>query len=500
MSAPSDVLLQSPVSSGRQVNLSWQSSIDPESFIANYQIYRGITSDAKVLIRTVKGKEIYSDTVPLEQTLYYYRVKAMNGEGLLSSQFSNEVSILAGDDVTGPLLADVYTVKGDGKRVWIRFNEPVQKQSAELSQNYEISPAIFITKALLLNDEKTVELQTSALLNGLYTIKVNQILDKASIPNVITSNSEKDFSFKSFIAARWTFDEGQGQKIFDSSGNGLTGDITGATWIEGKSGKALSFNGDSNFVLVPYSNHLNTDLVSVSVWFRLPDEQYKTMDLVNFGKAVNDKQSNYKIIIGSKGDIGFQISDESTWGIANRKDPIPSGEWQHIVASADGQDLKIYWNGKLAATAAQPFPFTFAKKYNFFIGTANEKYHYFKGDIDDITIFDKALDSAEVRKLYEEGLLDPEPVPTNTLEKSTNFSLSTFPNPFNPAINLKISGLSSFESIFIYSIDGKRVADLGHKFKENSFKWKPKGLRSGLYLIEVKSNKGLWRKPIILLK
>ncbi len=49
----------------------------------------------------------------------------------------------------------------------------------------------------------------------------------------------------------WLFDEGEENKAIDSSGKGHDGTITGATWVEGKFGKALEFDGADDVVIVP---------------------------------------------------------------------------------------------------------------------------------------------------------------------------------------------------------------------------------------------------------
>ena len=46
-------------------------------------------------------------------------------------------------------------------------------------------------------------------------------------------------------------DEGSGNIIYDSSGNGNNGTIYGATWTDGISGTALTFNGVDDYVEVP---------------------------------------------------------------------------------------------------------------------------------------------------------------------------------------------------------------------------------------------------------
>ena len=53
------------------------------------------------------------------------------------------------------------------------------------------------------------------------------------------------------LVAEWHFDEGSGSVLVDSSGNGNDGVIYGATWVDGKYGTALSFDGvDDNLEVI----------------------------------------------------------------------------------------------------------------------------------------------------------------------------------------------------------------------------------------------------------
>ena len=56
------------------------------------------------------------------------------------------------------------------------------------------------------------------------------------------------------ITGMWLFDEGKGGVATDASENGNDGEIHGAKWVDGKFGKALEFDGASNWVEVPHSN------------------------------------------------------------------------------------------------------------------------------------------------------------------------------------------------------------------------------------------------------
>ncbi len=80
---------------------------------------------------------------------------------------------------------------------------------------------------------------------------------------------------KSGLVAAYGFDEGTGTVVTDSSGNGNTGTIAGATWTTaGKYGVgALSFNGTTARVTVPDAPSLDlTDALTLEAWV-LPDRR-----------------------------------------------------------------------------------------------------------------------------------------------------------------------------------------------------------------------------------
>ena len=82
-----------------------------------------------------------------------------------------------------------------------------------------------------------------------------------------------DTGLWSGLVALWHFDEGTGQYLNDSSGNGNNGTLkpsyptNGPQWTEGKMGKALEFEGGGDYVEIPSSNSLNlTSAITIEVW------------------------------------------------------------------------------------------------------------------------------------------------------------------------------------------------------------------------------------------
>jgi len=64
----------------------------------------------------------------------------------------------------------------------------------------------------------------------------------------------------------WRFEEGSGTTAYDSSGNGLDGNLVGgATWAEGRFGGGLELDGTSGYVSVP-DFELTTDSITFVIW------------------------------------------------------------------------------------------------------------------------------------------------------------------------------------------------------------------------------------------
>ena len=70
------------------------------------------------------------------------------------------------------------------------------------------------------------------------------------------------------LVAAYAFNEGTGTTVADSSGHGLTGTISGATWTAGgKFGNALTFNGTNALVTIPNAASLQLTVgMTLEAW------------------------------------------------------------------------------------------------------------------------------------------------------------------------------------------------------------------------------------------
>ncbi|MCK4826095.1 hypothetical protein KA005_60675, partial [bacterium] len=80
------------------------------------------------------------------------------------------------------------------------------------------------------------------------TAKLLELEERISILEELVLDPIRDGLFDGLVA-HWKFDEGNGTAAYDSSGNNNTGTLmNGATWVEGRCGSALSFDGSDDYV------------------------------------------------------------------------------------------------------------------------------------------------------------------------------------------------------------------------------------------------------------
>ena len=130
-----------------------------------------------------------------------------------------DVTIIVNDvDTTPPAISSVNI--NSPTQVNVVFSEPVEESSSTDVLNYSIDNAITVFTASLGSDLKTVTLTTSELTDGVtYILTVNNIMDLASIPNVIAPNTTASYTFvNQLVISNLTVESGRAYEIVE---NGL---------------------------------------------------------------------------------------------------------------------------------------------------------------------------------------------------------------------------------------------------------------------------------------
>jgi streptogramin lyase len=193
--------------------------------------------------------------------------------------------------------------------------------------------------------------------------------------------------------AAYAFDEGSGTAAKDAAG-GHEGTATAPTWVEGKYGKALSFNGTSSCVTVPNSADLQlSGAFSLEAWIK-PTNNTQWAPLI-FKEAENFY--GYSLFFGAfeAGHLQGYIANES-WQYTEVESPekLTANTWAHVAMTSDGTTLKLYVNGKQIDSA--PARAAMESKGPLQIGCAKNFGEYFSGTIDNVRLYNRALSAAEV--------------------------------------------------------------------------------------------------------
>jgi len=81
--------------------------------------------------------------------------------------------------------------------------------------------------------------------------------------------------------------------------------------------------------------------------------------------------------------------------------PYTLRRWQHVVATKQGPDMKLYVNGEVVAAGSDPAPL--AEGLRLLVGRAGHANNAmsFVGQLDEIAIFDRALTKQEIDRRHE---------------------------------------------------------------------------------------------------
>jgi len=210
----------------------------------------------------------------------------------------------------------------------------------------------------------------------------------------------------STLAGAWGFNDGIGGTAADASGNGNTANLTnGPSWVAGKHGGAVSLDGVNDYLSVPNSASLDVSgsALTLSAWL---NPAAISGDSVFLGKFWNATMASPFYQYGLELDGGtvphFYIG--TTGGLTGGAGTaLPLGQWSHVAIVFNGTQALFYVNGTLAATRAVTASIT-ARGNQLRIGADANTQQFYKGAIDDLRIYKRALTASEVQADMNNGL------------------------------------------------------------------------------------------------
>jgi hypothetical protein len=226
---------------------------------------------------------------------------------------------------------------------------------------------------------------------------------------VVTASATSDAlifavtSSETGLVGFWMLDEGTGTRTYDLSGDNHPGTlINGPAWSSG----ALAFDGANDYVEVAHAPDLNAYPLTVSTWVKTTSTN-GVRGIVN--KYVGGSSNGWSLFLNN-GNVCAWYYRSATNFVSNASGcpfnvaGVNDGAWHHVVfvvdifggrVYVDGvRQLIISWTGSAGATStAQP---VHVGRYPGAAGGAE----YFPGLMDNVRIYNRALNGTEVLNLY----------------------------------------------------------------------------------------------------
>ena len=203
----------------------------------------------------------------------------------------------------------------------------------------------------------------------------------------------------------------------DESGNNNNGTVNGATLTTDRNGivnSAYSFDGVDDFINILNNNSIcPTSSISLCCWI-------KSRSTANFDRIINKSHNvaqnyaTYQLLTrnasmnttpGFTLRFGTGISGSSNdYSYSGDKiGKVYFDNWQFIVGTWDGLTMKFYQNGNLISTIPRTGSLHYTNgDLQFGKGTGGTGLQqFYKGEIDDISIYNRALSDQEIKQLYE---------------------------------------------------------------------------------------------------
>ncbi len=205
--------------------------------------------------------------------------------------------------------------------------------------------------------------------------------------------------------AYWKLDEAAGAaQATDAQGAFPAGAHGGVTFgVTGKAGKAMQVNGSTGYAATGGPVVDTTKSFSVSAWVKLAAKTGAPVAISQEG-SVGSAFALYYSSTYDRWIFNMQTPDSTdpTYVRAQSTQPPPTNTWTHLagVYDADARQIRLYVNGTLQQTVAQPN--TWSSTGPLDLGRFKSKgayTGYLSGALDDVRVFDQPLTDSEAAQL-----------------------------------------------------------------------------------------------------
>jgi hypothetical protein len=243
------------------------------------------------------------------------------------------------------------------------------------------------------------------LLSAVAIISITTASMAQTVPNYVPTNG---------LVGWWPFNGNAN----DESGTGNNGTVNGATLTIDRfsnANYAYSFNGTSSSITFPQLFIFNqSGDASLSIWINkgtIPNGQgtylYSTLSTVDANRF-----NFYFNIQNSRIDLDYR--NPVTLHQLNISNNFINNSWEHVIYTRIGNVYNLYINGQFVNSSTDASP-NLPTAIGWVLGADPTSIFDFKGNLDDIGIWNRALTQQEITALYQSCNLNASISPSTAL-------------------------------------------------------------------------------------
>ena len=248
----------------------------------------------------------------------------------------------------------------------------------------------------------------------------------------------------------WPMDTNGGSGVADASGNGLDATLNNTDsgmYVSGKINTALHFTGNRDATIAS-ANSLTPPSFTVASYINIPSASGPWQWVAGHG-------DNYGLVVNESGDTLVYYYNGSGWsGITVDVPDLRDGQWHHIAGSynASTNTLQAFVDGVLVGSEAGNGNIVYGTGADFHIGSMNGS-RYFRGNLDELKVFDQALSENEVAALLVSEIAQLSIKTGTTFEKDSGSHQANIEFVLDHQLGTNVS--FDYTTIPVSAIDGE---------------------------------------------
>ncbi|NRA94328.1 MAG: T9SS type A sorting domain-containing protein [Psychroserpens sp.] len=276
------------------------------------------------------------------------------------------------------------------------------------------------------------------------------------------------------IVSWWTADSNTLDAIGDNDGTA----INGVTYTAGIVDEAFIFDGIDDVIVVPGSAELDiTGDVTVELWAKQTGFTNPSQQLISKGAGFIPNDESTAFAMRFEGATIQCIFEDATGGNVVLIGPsFEDFQWHHYVYVRQGNQHQLYADGfdfgwesfTNPPGSTIGLPLTIGAQFNNPSGMGSDYDYFFSGEIDEVTVYNRALSSSEILDLFNAGSSGKCKDALSLDELALTENLKVYPNPVDDVATFKINGLDIESEELVLSIFDMKGVELLKDMKMNS--------------------------------